>query len=137
MSIPLAPTHRKLWCHIFWLVVLSYLTNKHVHLINIIIKQFLVTCAPLNFQLGFVNYTPCAHNGEYMVGTVASISCNCGFHQSGPKSRTCQTNGNWNGRNPICDGFSIYSLSSCRHITLILFLWHPNYSVTCDSLINI
>ena len=50
-------------------------------------------------------------DGGYVVDTIASFSCNSGYHQNGPDSITCQESGNWNEQTPTCEGFSIYSLS--------------------------
>ena len=48
----------------------------------------------------------------YLINTVASFSCDSGYYQYGPNSRTCETSGKWNELNPICEGFPIYSAYS-------------------------
>ena len=47
-----------------------------------------------------------AENGRYLTDTVASFSCNFGYYQNGPNSRTCQESGIWDEETPICEGFN-------------------------------
>ena len=51
---------------------------------------------------GEVSYNRSPVNGRYLVGTMASFSCNYGYTRSGSASRTCQTSANWNGEMPTC-----------------------------------
>ena len=52
------------------------------------------------------------------VGDTATYTCNSGFEISGSDTRTCQSNGDWSGSAPTCEGkYSILQVlivnSSC------------------------
>lgn len=47
------------------------------------------------------------------IGAVAEYSCDCGYQLIGSKTRTCQPDGLWDGRNAIC---------VCMYI--LFFNWH-------------
>ena len=36
------------------------------------------------------------------IGSTASYSCDAGYELEGDKTRTCQSNGQWSGREPSC-----------------------------------
>ena len=54
-----------------------------------------------------MSYNKPAENGQYLIDTVASTSCNSGYDQIGPNSTTCETSGNWNEQTPRCEGFNV------------------------------
>ena len=74
----------------------------HSHCLTIIafmplITEIPVTCEELiNPQNGAVDFT------GVNVGSTATYSCFFGFELKGDKHRTCQSNGQWSGREPFC-----------------------------------
>ncbi|XP_072562972.1 complement factor B-like [Paramormyrops kingsleyae] len=59
-----------------------------------------VTCPdPSNFEQGSVS----PNQMQYFVNNVTTYKCFDGYTFFGSASRTCQTNGKWNGSTPICD----------------------------------
>ena len=72
--------------------------------LSIIKNNFLQCSVPaLSLPCGTVAYNRNRVNGGYPVGTRADFSCNYGYSRSGPRSRTCQTSGNWNQQTPTCN----------------------------------
>ena len=49
------------------------------------------------------------------VGSVATYTCNRGFELIGSSRRTCQSNGQWSGREPVCTGLRCRSLSNIEN----------------------
>ena len=45
-------------------------------------------------------------------GSTATYTCDEGFDLSGDKFRTCQSNGQWSGSEPICEGI--------QHVTIVI-----------------
>ena len=57
-----------------------------------------VGCSSLSVTNGGVTYDKDPSNGVYRPNTKSTASCNNGYQkQRGWESRTCQSNGNWNG----------------------------------------
>lgn len=57
-----------------------------------------VECGPLDYpDNGIVNI-----DGT-RVGSVATYTCTVGFVLVGDEERTCQTNGEWSGQEPVCN----------------------------------
>ena len=54
-----------------------------------------VICKILSLPNGLINYTSVTIHGGFPVDTEAIFSCKCGYLLSGPKSRICETSGNW------------------------------------------
>ena len=80
----------------------KFLLGDRASFFNMIVQWYvLATCAPLSLANGVVDYSMSAENGRYLVDTVASFSCNSGYYQNGPDSRT---SGNWNEQTPTCEG---------------------------------
>ena len=48
------------------------------------------------------------------VGSVARYSCSSGYTLSGVATRTCQSNGEWSGSQPSCQGESFRWLYAVR-----------------------
>ena len=64
-----------------------------------------VSCTALekmDFGQIVYNKLPSSFDGTYPLGTVAIFTCNDGYSEKGPQSRTCQSSGLWNGGNQIC-----------------------------------
>ena len=38
------------------------------------------------------------------VGSTATYRCNTGYNLVGNRQRTCRSNGQWSGEEPICEG---------------------------------
>ena len=57
-----------------------------------------VGCLPLSVTNGGVTYDKNPSNDVYKPNTVSTATCNNGyFKKGGWTTRTCQSNGNWNG----------------------------------------
>ena len=62
-----------------------------------------VTCETLSIENGKVSYNENSVDGGYPMDTVASFSCNSGYHRVGAGSSTCQSPGRWNNAIPRCN----------------------------------
>ena len=60
---------------------------------------FVVTCTSLDLENGKTSYSPSTKvSGRFPLNTVASFSCNGGYHREGCESTTCRisgTSGEW------------------------------------------
>ena len=63
---------------------------------------FVALCSGLSLPNGQATYNPVSINGQYSVGTTASITCDSGYYLKGSNSRTCQPTGTWNQQTPCC-----------------------------------
>ena len=57
--------------------------------------RFLVLCQALSLSNGNVSYDQASVNGQYSVGTVATLGCNQGYNLIGANSRVCLNLGNF------------------------------------------
>ena len=58
-----------------------------------------VDCGPLTINNGQVSTSP-----GTTFGGIATYTCNTGYTQNGPSTRTCQADTVWRGDAPTCDG---------------------------------
>ena len=81
-----------------------------------------VTCPALSLEHGQVTYSKDKVGDRYPLDTVASFSCNSGYHRDGCEATTCPASGEWNLHPPTCNKgnkngsirsylFTIYSIS--------------------------
>ena len=111
-----------------------YFVNAYSMYVICNIYNSLVTCPALNLSNGVVSYNkPPFNNTEYVVGTVASFSCNIGYYISQNISRTCQLSGMWTQQTPICH-ISILFLCLKEIMLLTSFLLHTECRSSCNIL---
>ena len=73
-----------------------------------IILLYLETCGALYVRDGLIHYSESSlTTGQYPVGTVATWTCNYGFHTYFSYDSTCETSGTWShrtrgSREPAC-----------------------------------
>ena len=69
----------------------ALLFKKTFHIICLV-------CQPFTVANGQATYSQSASNGAYLPDTVSTAPCNNGYEKRiGYNTRTCQSNGNWNG----------------------------------------
>ena len=56
------------------------------------------------------------------VGDTATYTCNSGFEISGSDTRTCQSNGEWSGSAPTCEG-NLITTSVRKSLIYWLYLY--------------
>ena len=97
---PMNHTHSYLCLYLLttWLILFICLSSLFVFL-------FIVAdCGGLsNITDGMLSYNPQGQD-QTLLGATVSYTCNTGYTLSGGNMRTCQTNGNWSGAEPTCDG---------------------------------
>ena len=55
-----------------------------------------MTCPALNLANGNIDFTDSTlENGGYLIGTMASLTCDEGYFLIGSGSTTCKTSGDW------------------------------------------
>ena len=84
---------------VYILTVLSHKDN------TVNYKYFVaVTCPAISLSHGLVSYNR-DQIGEdlYPLGTVASFSCDKGYHRDGCEATTCPASGEWNLHPPTCN----------------------------------
>ena len=60
---------------------------------------------------------------EFGIGSTVSFSCNQGYELIGNSSLTCQSDGQWSGIVPICEGLERFRLCvNLFHLLLLLLL---------------
>ena len=63
-----------------------------------------VLCPALTLDNGDIAYHPVDDvDGQYLVDTVAIMSCDYGYMMSGAERRTCQMSGTWDQETTTCD----------------------------------
>lgn len=55
-------------------------------------------CSNLTIENGNVDV------GLSLEGVISSYTCDAGYRLSDNSSRVCQSNGQWNGTDPVCEG---------------------------------
>ena len=74
------------------------------------------TCLPLTLAHGSVDYRAPEeskfYHRWYLVGTVASLSCNSGYYLRGSNSRVCQSSESWTGDTTRREGFYLQFLTT-------------------------
>ena len=81
-------------------------------MMTVLLDLHAVMCQSLSLTNGTISYSD-PTLGE---GSVATHSCDTGYTLNGGSTRTCQTDGTWNGSAPICEGEHIK-----RHLFLKYF----------------
>jgi len=66
-------------------------------------------------------------------GSMATYSCDLGYTLDGNTSRTCQSNGQWSGSQPSCNGeWSLLIIKqNMYHVTFVLFHSHWLWRFEC------
>ena len=71
----------------------------------------IVSCSALNLTNGMVSYnTNQKPDGQYVVETIATFTCDPGYSVDGLFSTICNVSGNWGQPTPICTGTIIKQL---------------------------
>ena len=67
----------------------------------LVLKSIVATCAdpiPSNGQVKPSGLT----NGQYIINSTVFFMCDYEFHLQGSNSSTCEANGTWNPKLPVC-----------------------------------
>ena len=86
--------------------VINYFLGISNLQLTIFVLLVAYTCSSLTISNGAITYNP-NMTSPFDIGTVATYSCNAGFHLSGSFTRTCVTSGTlgvWTGTAPLCLG---------------------------------
>ena len=87
-------------------------------------ENIFLLLTPVKFSLPFASVVTCPRldgpvNGvatrpsRSVYQSVTNFSCNSGYTLSGSSSRTCQSDGNWDGANTTCTGKNFLRLRGC------------------------
>ena len=86
---------------------------------------FAVNCSSLtNPNNGVINCS-LGDDGVSSYEDTCSFTCNTGYELTGSDTRTCQSNGSWNGRNVTCGRGNYYIIATS--MTFILFMYNIKY----------
>ena len=85
--------------------LLSVVSLKWLYGSVFTIEHIRTPCETLTWpRSGMVSYSKNGTVNNIPVGTVATYSCDPGHIVTGDMTRTCQSNGSWDGSDPTCDG---------------------------------
>ena len=86
---------------------------------------FIVQCTELAAPMNGMAFCSPTNDSMFSYEDTCSFSCNTGYELTGSDTRTCQSNGSWNGSDVTCSRgkyTAIYISYKCYNICMAIFL---------------